>query len=67
MANMVLPGKGEEVPLAKINEICEHYGLEDLWAKIDQGPTASPLQERWLFHVVRQLAGDQSLSRLFSP
>ena len=35
---MELPGKGEEVPLAKIKKICELYGLEDLWAKIDRDP-----------------------------
>ncbi len=35
---MELPGKGEEVPLAKIKEICEHYDLMELWAKIERDP-----------------------------
>jgi hypothetical protein len=41
---MDLPGKNEVVPLAKIKEICEHYGLEDLWANIDQDPPPKPFQ-----------------------
>lgn len=35
---MKLPNKGEEVSLAKIKEICEHYELRDLWKKIEQDP-----------------------------
>lgn len=41
---MELPGKGEEVPLAKIKDICEHYGLEKLWAKIAQSPPLHPFK-----------------------
>jgi hypothetical protein len=41
---MELPGKGEEVPLAKIQEICEYYGLDDLWAKIDRDPPPRPFK-----------------------
>ena len=32
---MKLPGKGEEVSLPQIKEICEFYGLHDLWTKIE--------------------------------
>src|SRR3954463_13078615 len=28
-----LPALGEEVPLARIHEICDAYGLRDLWLK----------------------------------
>jgi len=35
---MPLPQKGEEVPLPRIKEICEHFGLHELWAKIAQDP-----------------------------
>ena len=35
---MDLPATGEEVPLSKIREICEHYGLRDLWTKIENDP-----------------------------
>jgi hypothetical protein len=41
---MPLPQKGEEVPLAKISEICEHYGLQELWAKIAQDPPPRPFR-----------------------
>ena len=33
-----LPAVHEEVPLNKIREICEHYGLHDLWKKIEKDP-----------------------------
>jgi hypothetical protein len=39
---MELPKKGEEVPLAKIKEICEYFGLQDLWAKINNDPPPLP-------------------------
>ena len=41
---MPLPQKNEEVPLAKIREICEHYGLQELWAKIAQDPPPRPFR-----------------------
>jgi hypothetical protein len=41
---MPLPKKGEEVPLPRIKEICEHFGLHELWAKIDNEPPAQPFQ-----------------------
>ena len=40
---MGLPQKGEEVPLPKIKEICQHYGLHDLWEKIEKDPTRNPI------------------------
>lgn len=39
-----LPALGEEVPLAKIREICAHYGLHDLWRKIERDPPARPFR-----------------------
>ena len=39
---MDLPKKGEEVPLPRIKEICEHYGLQELWAKIEKDPPPRP-------------------------
>ncbi len=41
---MQLPAKGEEVPLAKIREICEDYGLEALWEKIEADPPPKPFK-----------------------
>jgi hypothetical protein len=41
---MELPKKGEEVPLAKIKEICEYYHLPELWAKIHQDPPPRPFR-----------------------
>jgi len=35
---MNLPPIGQEVPLAQIKEICEHYGLAELWKKIERDP-----------------------------
>jgi hypothetical protein len=49
---MKLPGKGEVVPLAKIKEICEHFGLLDLWAKIDHDPPSLPFQSDGCTHWV---------------
>ncbi|HWA27042.1 MAG TPA: family 16 glycoside hydrolase [Lacunisphaera sp.] len=40
----VLPPLGEEVPLPKIREICEHYGLHELWQKIEQDPPSRPFK-----------------------
>ncbi len=41
---MNLPKKGEEVPLPKIKEICEHYGLKELWEKIEKDPPPRPFK-----------------------
>ena len=35
---MNLPSIDQEVPLAKIKEICEYYGLVELWKKIERDP-----------------------------
>jgi len=35
---MELPKINTVVPLAQIKEICEHYGLNDLWTKIQRDP-----------------------------
>jgi protein tyrosine phosphatase (PTP) superfamily phosphohydrolase (DUF442 family) len=39
-----LPKKGEEVPLPKIKEICQYYGLHDLWRKIEKDPPPIPFK-----------------------
>lgn len=39
-----LPALGEEVPLTKIREICEHYGLHALWRKIQRDPPPRPFR-----------------------
>ena len=39
-----LPKKNEEVPLSKIREICKHYGLHKLWAKIQKDPPSGPFK-----------------------
>ena len=41
---MELPKKDEEVPLSKIQEICEYYGLKALWAKIEKDPPSTPFK-----------------------
>ena len=41
---MELPKKGEEVPIAKIREICECYGLHSLWNKIEKDPPPKPFR-----------------------
>lgn len=41
---MDLPRKNEVVPLAKIREICQFYGLAGLWRKIENDPPAKPFQ-----------------------
>lgn len=38
------PKKGAEVPMAKIREICRHFGLHDLWRKIEQDPPPLPFR-----------------------
>jgi len=35
---MILPTAFEEVPLDRIKEICEYFGLIDLWEKIEKDP-----------------------------
>ena len=41
---MDLPKKGKEVALSKIKEICEFYGLHDLWNKIEKDPPPKPFK-----------------------
>lgn len=41
---MQLLGKGDEVPLAKIKEICESHGLSELWTKIERDPPPKPFK-----------------------
>ena len=41
---MDLPRKGEEVPIVRIKEICEFYGLQNLWKKIDMDPPPKPFK-----------------------
>jgi hypothetical protein len=43
-STMLLPKKGEEVPLPRIRDICEHFGLHELWAKIAQDPPSQPFR-----------------------
>lgn len=44
IAEFKLPAIGEEVPLPRIKEICEHYGLHDLWSKIERDPPLRPFK-----------------------
>jgi diadenosine tetraphosphate (Ap4A) HIT family hydrolase len=39
-----LPAINTEVPLPKIKEICMHYGLHALWAKIEKDPPPRPFK-----------------------
>jgi hypothetical protein len=39
-----LPPINTEVPLSRIKEICAHYGLHDLWRKIEKDPPAKPFK-----------------------
>jgi len=41
---MKLPPKNTEVPLSEIKKICEHFGLVELWSKIDQDPPQRPFK-----------------------
>ena len=43
-AKIELPAIGEEVPLARIKEICAFYGLHDLWLKIERAPPPLPFK-----------------------
>ncbi len=44
MPAIVLPALGEVVPLARIKEICTHYGLTALWRKIERDPPPQPFK-----------------------
>ncbi len=37
-----LPQAGQSVPLSRIQEICAHYALNDLWALIESDPPQQP-------------------------
>lgn len=39
-----LPALGEEVPLERIREICAHFGLHELWRKIESDPPPLPFK-----------------------
>lgn len=41
---MNLPKKNEEVSLPRIREICEFFGLHDLWRKIETDPPPRPFK-----------------------
>ena len=41
---MKLPEKNKEVSLAEIKEICEAYGLNELWIKIEKDPPTKPFK-----------------------
>jgi hypothetical protein len=41
---MRLPPKYQEVPLAEIQRICDHYGLHELWRLIEQDPPELPFK-----------------------
>lgn len=41
---IILPEMGEVVPLPRIKEICAHYGLHDLWKKIEADPPPRPFK-----------------------
>lgn len=41
---MELPRKGEQVDLQKIEEICRHYGLTQLWERIRTDPPFKPFK-----------------------
>ncbi len=43
-SEMELPQKDQEVSLSKIKEICGHYGLPELWAKIEKDPPPKPFK-----------------------
>jgi hypothetical protein len=43
-AKIELPPLGEEVPLARIKEICAFYGLHALWQKIERDPPVRPFK-----------------------
>lgn len=43
-ANFALPPINEEVPLPRIKEICEHFGLHALWQKIERDPPTRPFK-----------------------
>ena len=40
----MLPEKNKEVSLPEIKEICEAYGLTELWEKIEKDPPKNPFK-----------------------
>lgn len=44
MPAMELPAIGEEVSLEQIKEICDFYGLNELWLKIERDPPSKPFK-----------------------
>ncbi len=50
-----LPTAGQEVPMEQIKIICEHFGLETLWEKIERDPPPHPFVSdgctRWVDEV----------------
>jgi hypothetical protein len=41
---MQLPSKGDVVPLKQIKQICDHFGLQKLWQKIEKDPPTRPFK-----------------------
>jgi hypothetical protein len=41
---MQLPPKGIVVPLEQIKQICDSFGLQELWRKIEKDPPAQPFK-----------------------
>lgn len=52
-----LPAKGERVSLAEIKTICEHFGLMELWAKIEADPPGKPFASDGCTSWVDQVKG----------
>ena len=66
---MDLPENNMEVPLAELKEICEAYGLSDLWEKgelmIDIARAGAPKMAEVMFAGVR-VGGHEALEKSFS-
>lgn len=45
-----LPDINEEIPLSRIKEICDHFGLKDLWLKIEKDPPSLPFKSDGCTH-----------------
>ncbi len=56
-STLSLPKKGEEVPLPRIKEICGHFGLHDLWAKIAKDPPLRLIYPACFLHDLKYWAG----------
>jgi hypothetical protein len=41
---MQLPPKGTVVPIEQIKQICDNFGLQELWQKIENDPPAQPFK-----------------------